>query len=64
MREVWKTGLIFERLGYPDRSSSTFCVNVNSLVALKGPIHLRDSLEELYLGGRFFVDSMIWYLTG
>ena len=58
MREVWKTGQMFERSGFSERSSSTFWVNVNSLVTWKGPIHLLDSLEEFYLAGRFFVDSM------
>jgi len=60
MRQVWKTALIFERSGFSERSSATFWVNVNSLVILKGPIHLGDSLEELYLAGSFFVDSMTW----
>jgi len=58
MREVWKTGLIFERSGFSERSSSTLWVHVNSLLTLKGPIYLGDSLEELYLAGRFFVDSI------
>ena len=58
MREVWKTGVMFERSGFSERSSSTCWMNVNSLVTLKGPIHLGDSLEELYLAQRFFVDSM------
>jgi len=58
MREVWKTRLMFERSGFSGRSSSTFCVNVNSLVTGKGPIHLGESLEELYLARRFFVNSM------
>jgi len=64
MREVWKTGLMFERLWFSERSSSTFWVNVNSLVTLKDPIHLGDSLDELYLAGRFFVDSMTCDPTG
>jgi len=38
--------------------------NVNSLVTLKGPIHLEDSLEQLYLAGRFFVVSMTWDPAG
>ena len=58
MREVWETGLIFERSGFSERSSSAFWVNVNSLVSLKCPIYFGDSLEELYLAGRFFIDSM------
>jgi len=60
MREVWKTGLMFERAGFSERSISTFWLNVNSLVTLKGPIYLVDSLEELHLAGRFFVDSITW----
>jgi len=64
MREVWKTGLMFERSGFSERSSSIFWVNVNSLMTLKGPIHLGDSLEELYLAERFFIDSMTCDPTG
>jgi len=55
---------MFERSGFSERSTLTFWVNVNSLVTLKGPIHLGDSLEELYLTGRFFVDSITWDPTG
>jgi len=64
MREVWKIELMFERLGFSERSSSTFWLNINSLVTLKGLINLGDSLEELCLAGRFLVDSMTWDPTG
>jgi len=64
MWEVWKTGQMFERSGFCERSSSTFWVNVYSLVTLKGPMHLGYSLDELYLAGRFFVDSMTCDATG
>jgi len=60
MSEVWKTELMFERSGFSEKSTSTFWVNVNSLVTLKDPMHLREDLQELYLTGRFFVDSMTW----
>ena len=50
---------MFERSGFSERSNLTFGVNFNFLVPLNYPIYLEDGLEELYLTGRFFVDSMI-----
>jgi len=64
MRLILKTGLMFARSLFSEKSSSTFWVNVNSLVTLKGLIHLGVSLGELYLAGRFFIDSMTWYPNG